>query len=228
MTRSRDPVIFVSLVHQSNMHMTPFLVCFLVISSAAAFGRQPSERSRPEAVTEKIKITYSGKEVTARKLTVSSELPMPVDSAWNQVITSALLEFVTRGKMRFKPSGGAFPEIWRQGDTVTTRMRAYGFIPFGGLHTLYFDKIDEDEKVIETKEWNRTVKVWNHRITLREIDKDRTRYEDEIIIYAGALTGPVTSFAKGFYKHRQRRWQLVAQGLGPAAPDFDEGAVAGD
>lgn len=208
--------------------MTPFLVCFFAISSAAAFGRQPSKPSKPDAEIEKIKITYRGKEVSARKLTVSSELLMPVDSAWNQVRTSALLEFVTKGKMRFKPGGGAFPETWREGDTVTTRMRAYGFIPFGGLHTLYFDKIDEEEKVIETKEWNRAVKIWNHRIVLREIEEDRTYYEDEIIIYAGALTGPITSFAKGFYKHRQRRWQLVAQGLGPAAPDFDGDAVAGE
>lgn len=210
------------------MHMTPFLVCFFAISSAAALGRQPYKPPKPDAEIEKIKITYRGKEVSARKLTVSSELPMPVDSAWNQARTSALLEFVTRGKMRFKPAGGAFPEIWRAGDTVTTRMRVYGFIPFGGLHTLHFDKIDDDAKVIETKEWNRDVKVWNHRIVLKKIDEDRTCYEDEIIIYAGVLTGLVTAFAKGFYKHRQRRWQLVAQGLGPAAPDFDEGAVAGD
>jgi hypothetical protein len=36
-------------------------------------------------------------------------------------------------------------------------------------------------------------------------------YEDSIIIYGGMMTGFITAFAKRFYKHRQKRWQIVAQ-----------------
>jgi hypothetical protein len=34
-------------------------------------------------------------------------------------------------------------------------MNVYGFVPFGGIHTLYFEKIDSKNKVLETKEWDR-------------------------------------------------------------------------
>jgi hypothetical protein len=36
-------------------------------------------------------------------------------------------------------------------------------------------------------------------------------YEDEIVIYGGILTDFITLWAKSFYIHRQKRWQLVAR-----------------
>jgi hypothetical protein len=42
---------------------------------------------------EKIKIDYKLKQVTARKLTVVSEIPIDIDTAWTKVQTSALLNF---------------------------------------------------------------------------------------------------------------------------------------
>ena len=44
--------------------------------------------------TEKIKIDYKGKQVSAHKLTVNSEIPIDIDIAWSKVQTSALLNFV--------------------------------------------------------------------------------------------------------------------------------------
>jgi hypothetical protein len=64
-----------------------------------------------KAKIEKVKIDYQGKQVTASKLTVSSEIQIDIDTAWRKVQTSALLNFVTQGKVKFKPSGGQFPEI---------------------------------------------------------------------------------------------------------------------
>jgi hypothetical protein len=159
---------------------------------------------------EKIKIDYNGKQVTARKLTVVSEIPIDIDTAWMKVQTSALLNFVANGKVKFKPTGVNFPEIWKVGDTVTTKMVFYGFVPFGGIHSLYFEKIDNDNKVLQTREWDNSAKVWNHKISLKKLSDTSIIYEDEIILYGGMLTGFVTSWAKSFYKHRQKRWQLVA------------------
>ena len=127
-----------------------------------------------------------------------------------KVKTSALLEFVAYGKVRFKPTGGHFPVTWKEGDTVTTKMAVYGFVPFGGLHSLYFEKIDEINKVMQTREWDSFAKVWDHKISLIKLTDRTIIYEDEIIIYAGMLTGFITLWAKSFYKHRQKRWQLLA------------------
>jgi hypothetical protein len=64
--------------------------------------------------------------------------------------------------------------------------------------------------VLSTKEWDNGAKVWNHDITMRELGDSKIYYEDSITIYGGILTGIITSFAKKFYKHRQKRWQIVA------------------
>jgi hypothetical protein len=159
---------------------------------------------------EKIKIDYKGNQVSACKLTVASEIPIDMDTAWTMVQTSALLNFVADGKVKFKPTGGQFPEIWKEGDTVSTKMLVYGFVPFGGLHSLYFEKIDKENKIVQTREWDDSAKVWNHKISLKKLNDKTIMYEDEIIIYGGMLTCFITSWAKSFYKHRQKRWQLVA------------------
>ena len=159
---------------------------------------------------EKIDINYKEKQVTARKLIVVSEIPIDIDSAWKIVQTSALLNFVAKGKVKFKPTSGQFPEIWNEGDTVSAKMFVYGFVPFGGLHSLYFKRIDKENKILQTREWDNSAKVWNHKISLKKLTNTSIIYEDEIIIYGGILTGFITSWAKSFYKHRQKRWQLVA------------------
>jgi hypothetical protein len=163
-----------------------------------------------KAKIKKVKIDYQGKQVTANKLTVSSEIQIDIDTAWRKVQTSALLNFVTQGKVKFKPSGGQFPETWKEGETVSTKMFVYGFVPFGGLHSLCFEKIDKASKTLQTKEWDDSAKVWNHKITLAKLTDTTIMYEDDIIIYGGVLTGFITWWAKSFYKHRQKRWKLVA------------------
>ncbi len=159
---------------------------------------------------EKIKIDYKGKEVTAHKLTVSSNIPMDINTAWEKVQTSALLEFITKGKLTFQPLEGEFPEIWEEGISVKTTMNVYGVIPFGGIHTLTVEKVDSKNNIIQSKEWDDFAKVWNHRISMKKLSDQSIHYEDEIIIYGGLLTGLISWWARSFYKHRQKRWQLIA------------------
>lgn len=160
---------------------------------------------------EKVKIRFGNKEVTAHRLTVASKLPMDIETAWRKVNTSALLEFVSKGKIKFIPTGGKFPAIWEEGMTVTTKMMAYGFVPFGGLHTLLFAKIDQDGKTMVTEEKDDFAKVWNHKISMRALEGSAIYYEDEIVIYGGVLTRFISWWANSFYKHRQRRWYLIAE-----------------
>jgi len=89
-------------------------------------------------------------------------------------------------------------------------MRVFGFIPFGGVHYLSIKKIDNENYKISTNEWDKGAKVWNHEVMMRELGNGSIYYEDAITIYGGIMTGFITSFAKKFYKHRQKRWQIVA------------------
>ena len=160
---------------------------------------------------EKVQITYHGKLVTARKLIVTSEISINIEDAWQIVQTSKLLQFISIGKIKFKPINNSFPELWKQGDTVSTKMLLFGFVPFGGIHSLYFERIDNHSKILQTREKDNSAKVWDHKISLIELDEKKISYQDLIVIYGGVLTYIITLWAKSFYKHRQKRWQIVAK-----------------
>ncbi len=158
---------------------------------------------------EKIKIDYKGNEVVGHKLTVASEMSINSDIAWEKLQKSELLEFVCKPKVKFKPIGGHFPNSWKELETVSTKMLIFGFFPFGGIHTIYFEKIDAVNKILQTKEWDDAAKIWNHKISLKTLTNNSIYYEDEIVIYGGILTGIITAWAKSFYKFRQKRWQII-------------------
>jgi hypothetical protein len=136
---------------------------------------------------------------------------MHIDSVWANVKTTDLLIFVTKGYTRLKPTDGSFPKFWPLGDTISTKTRIFGLFPFGGVRNLYFETISDNKRIIQTKEWDKRAKVWDHKITLVNSTNNSTLYTDEIVIYGGAMTSFITSFAKRFYKHRQKRWQIVAK-----------------
>ncbi len=170
-----------------------------------------AQKLKPIATVESVIIEYNGSKVKAKKLTVHSEIPMGVNSAWDNVKTPALLQFVAKGMIKFKSVDGPFPKQWEVGKTYGFKMRVLGFIPFGGVHYLSIDKIDDTNFKISTKEWDKGAKVWNHNITMRDLGDGKIYYEDSITIYGGMMTEFITSFAKKFYQHRQKRWQIVAE-----------------
>ena len=161
------------------------------------------------AKVEPIIIDYNGSKVRAKKLTVHSEISIGIDTAWENVKTPALLEFVAKGMIKFKSVNGGFPKQWEVGQIYGFESRVFGIIPFGGIHYLFVEKIDDSNYMLSTKEWDRDVKIWNHSIVMRDLGNGSIYYEDGITIYGGMMTGIITSFAKKFYKHRQKRWQIV-------------------
>ena len=170
-----------------------------------------AQKLNPVANVEPVIIDYNDSKVKANKLTVHTEIPMRIDTAWNNVKTPALLEFVAKGIMKFKSVDGPLPKQWEVGKTYGIKTRVFGLIPFGGIHYLFIEKIDDNNFALSTKEWDSGAKVWNHTITMRNLGNGTIYYEDAITIYGGMMTGFITSFAKKFYKHRQKRWQIVAE-----------------
>ena len=170
-----------------------------------------AQKTNQVAKVEPIIIDYNGSKVKAKKLTVHSEISIGIDTAWENVKSPALLEFVAKGMINFKSVNGSFPKQWKVAQTYGFKSRVFGIIPFGGIHYLFVEKIDDINYMLSTKEWDSGVKVWNHLITIRKLDDGKIYYEDSITIYAGIMTGFITTFAKRFYKHRQKRWQIVAK-----------------
>lgn len=166
-----------------------------------------------EIKIEKIKIDYQGKTVTASKLTVVSEILLDIDTAWEKLQTSALLEFISKPKVLFKPIGEKFPINWSAFEKVSTKILLFGFIPFGGTHNIYFQKIDPINKMLQTKEWDNAAKIWNHTIVLKKLTNNSIYYTDKVVIYGGMLTGFIATWAKLFYTHRQKRWKLFEKNI---------------
>ncbi len=92
---------------------------------------------------------------------------------------------------------------------IKARMLIYGFIPFGGIHTLKFVKVEPQNHFALTSEKNSIVKIWNHKIHMIMIDQNKIEYTDEIELNAGILTNFVSKWAESLYLDRQKRWKLV-------------------
>ena len=159
---------------------------------------------------ENIKININGKNVKGKKLTVSSELNIDINDAWNEVQKSSLLEFVCKGKLKFKPVDSDFPKYWKKGMNLKAKLLVYGFIPFGGIHSLKFAEVEPEKFSALTNEKNSIVKIWKHKILLEKIDENKIKYTDEIELNAGILTNVVSKWAESLYLHRQKRWKIVA------------------
>ena len=166
-----------------------------------------------ESHISEIRLNYKGKSDYGKRLVVKSELPISLKDAWTEVQKSSLLEFVAKGMITFKPLGGKFLDTWEEKMKVKTKMLLWGFIPFGGMHLLEFAKIDEENKVLLTHESDQFAKIWNHKISMEELPLNKVAYRDEVEIYGGALTNIITYWAQFFYRHRHKRWRLVADNV---------------
>ena len=160
---------------------------------------------------EPLVLQYHGKKVRARKLTVSSVIEMDLGTAWQNVKSPALLQFVAKGMLSFSSSDGQFPKEWELGQTYGVKMLLFGILPIGGTHFLSIKKLDEKSHELATREWDSLIKIWNHAISMKSLGNGKIYYEDSITIYAGLMTGLITFFAKSFYQHRQKWWQIVAR-----------------
>ena len=55
------------------------------------------------------------------------------------------------------------------------------------------------------------IKRWDHWIAIAADEGGTTHYTDRVAIEAGLITPLITTFARVFYAHRQRRWRALAR-----------------
>ena len=87
-----------------------------------------------------------------------------------------------------------------------------------GYAKLKFERIDQNAGEMRTRESDQLCCRWDHCIRVKPLSNGQTGYSDTVEIDAGWLTPLVWLFARWFYRHRQRRWQKIAERLAPPMP----------
>jgi hypothetical protein len=146
---------------------------------------------------------------TVYELTVESELPITAENAWKILLKSETLQYIAQGVMLIKPVSEPFPKEWVQNKKFETHMYMYGVIPYGGIHTIFFKNIDPANRIIETEESNKSFRMWNHTMRIKEKDYQRCIISDVVFINNGWLSFISVKWALYYYRHRHKRWLKI-------------------
>ena len=142
-----------------------------------------------------------------KTVTVSSYYEYDPEDFWRLIQKPSTLNFITQGFVSFDWLD-PLSEDWIEGVVYRVRFKIFGIIPMGGIHSLKIEKIDHMDKILRSQESNDLIQIWNHDLIVQK-ENDFTKYTDRIDIEAGFLTCFVCIFAKCFYRHRQRRLNLL-------------------
>ena len=147
------------------------------------------------------------------KLYIETTLACLPKAVWQEVKKPSLLMHVASPIVTFKSvSPPTLPAEWLSGQSVKLETHLFGVIPMG-IRTLYFERVDDERRQIQTREHDPLIRKWDHLIEIGRDEKGETRYVDLLDVDAGVLTLPVWLFAQVFYRHRQRRWRKLAKHL---------------
>ena len=137
----------------------------------------------------------------------TSVFPAPREEVLSRLQRLETLQYVAAPYASFVPVENSSDFIWKTGAISSYHFRLFGIVPFG-VHTIRIERFDADG--IQSRESNPHVPVWNHLITLKDIE-ELTEYTDEVEIHAGWKTFFIWLWANAFYSHRQRKWIRLLQ-----------------
>lgn len=140
-----------------------------------------------------------------KTVTKTSIFPAPREVVFEKLQQLETLQFIAAPYATFTPVDANDPLVWKAGASSSYRFKMWGFIPFG-IHTINIEQFDIDK--VRSREGNKFVPVWNHKIYLKDLN-GKTEYTDEVDIDAGWKTIFVWIWAKAFYAHRQKKWLVL-------------------
>ncbi len=144
-----------------------------------------------------------------RTVTVHTRLEASADIAWHAVKTPHAFVHVAQGMLRY-PAAERLDRPWRVGDHLQGWTFLFGVLPFS-YHHITVALIDDAARVVASDEHGGVVRTWRHDVTVTPIDETSCRYDDRIDIDAGIFTPVVATYARFFYRYRQRRWRALAR-----------------
>jgi hypothetical protein len=146
------------------------------------------------------------------KITINTILNNSIDKIWNKLVDIETLIYICKPMATFKIVSNEQYMKWELNREYIFKLFIFGFIPFG-YHKIVLEIIDEENKIIKSKEHNTIVKIWNHTIIIRKIEENTIEYIDEVEIYAGIFTLFIALWGTIFYKHRQKKWRKIVKKL---------------
>ncbi|MGV6850196.1 MAG: hypothetical protein ACWA5A_17620 [Marinibacterium sp.] len=96
-----------------------------------------------------------------------------------------------------------------EGATYTTDISVLGLFKLDAFR-IQIDRLDNDSRVMQSRESNAKLRVWNHELTVEPLARGCI-WTDRVVIDAGAASGFVTCFARIMYtvRHLSRRAHLA-------------------
>lgn len=143
--------------------------------------------------------------MTSRIISQTSIFPSSQEVVFNRLKQLRTLQYIAAPLATFAPVDGVNNLTWRAHEQFAFHFKLFGILPLG-VHTIQVLEFDEASCQVYTKESNKHVPTWNHRIILKSTSARETQYTDEVEIDAGWKTPFVCLWAKFFYAHRQRKW----------------------
>lgn len=142
-----------------------------------------------------------------KTIAVTSIFQAEKKDVFRRLMKLETLQYIAAPYAKFIPLDGNSSLEWKEGSTFSFYLYLFGIIYFG-IHTIHVLSFSEGFG-LSTKEHNKHVPIWNHRIFLETVNQNATRYTDEVEIGAGWKTPFVAFWAKAFYTHRQRKWRKL-------------------
>ena len=155
-------------------------------------------------------VVFEGKTVPAKIVSISSRFLHNAEYFFSQeLIKQNTLEIVKPlAVIRFlKQNGGS--EYWQEGFEYELEIKPFGLFNLWGTHHIKVVRIDKAGTKIITVEKNNICKVWNHTLTFRKVSETETEYTDEVVLYAGWLTGFLAPSLVSSYKTRHKNWNKL-------------------
>jgi hypothetical protein len=147
-----------------------------------------------------------GKMGAVSTVRMSIELPIPAETAFALAQKPELFKFVVAPILRVPAL--QMPDRLEHGAEGSARVWWFGVVPTW-THHLRLMHLGENQ--IYTNEHGGPVRTWNHRLTFEPLSATSCRYTDEIETDPGLRGLGTRVFARLMFRHRHRRWMLLAR-----------------
>ncbi|OEV12833.1 hypothetical protein [Streptomyces nanshensis] len=140
--------------------------------------------------------------------TLTTELPIGAHVAAGLARKPEVMAFVMRPVLRLYRMD--VPDRIEAGTHGKARLWWFGIFP-AWTHHITIERLDPLE--IHTDEYGGPVRTWRHHLVFVPLGEHRCRYTDEIETEDGWRGAPTRLFVRLMFRHRHRRWQLLARML---------------
>lgn len=142
------------------------------------------------------------------KVRLSTELPISAATAFGLAQKPEVFRFIVAPILRMPRL--EMPDPLQPGAEGSARLWWFGVVP-AWTHHLRLVRLGDNE--IYTHEHGGPVHTWNHRLTFEPLTATSCRYTDEIETDPGLRGSGTRMFARLMFRHRHRRWRLLARVL---------------